>query len=343
MSWIGNAFMSLVNKYTGAGMTGAERQAYDLNVAETMRQEQRQEDFYNRYQSIGAQVRQMQDAGLNPAVLAGGLSTPSPASVSSSSAASAAPGGDPIQAVLGTISGIRALKAQAQEFRIKAAEEKREQEEHELKLKQMEAGLWKQQFDNAHYEELYQIDKESKTLGLDKLRSEIAGIDASTLKTYTDTDKAEVEADILRFQRFMSAIDAEHHEQIVQAQLAVIQAEERLKAASTAREWKMVSQIVANIKNIDADTLLKEVEKTKVSTETKKLAAEAIVAHRTQDVLVEQAAANLAKTDAEALATAVGTSHYLRTNQFDIERGKGELKRAARNTAEAARAARSGK
>lgn len=55
---------------------------------------ERQEDFYERYQSIGAQVRQYQAAGLNPALLAGGVSvgsTPSsPAAAGSSASSSAA-------------------------------------------------------------------------------------------------------------------------------------------------------------------------------------------------------------------------------------------------------------
>lgn len=54
---------------------------------------ERQREFYEQYQSIGAQVRQYQESGLNPALLAGGVSvgsTPSSPSAAGSSATSSA-------------------------------------------------------------------------------------------------------------------------------------------------------------------------------------------------------------------------------------------------------------
>lgn len=44
----------------------------------------REVEFYEQYQSIGAQIRQYKDAGLNPALLAGGVSPASSAPVSAS-------------------------------------------------------------------------------------------------------------------------------------------------------------------------------------------------------------------------------------------------------------------
>lgn len=52
---------------------------------------ERERDFYEQYQSIGAQVRQYQESGLNPALLAGGVSvgsTPSSPSAAGSAASS---------------------------------------------------------------------------------------------------------------------------------------------------------------------------------------------------------------------------------------------------------------
>lgn len=58
---------------------------------------EREREFYEQYQSVGAQIRQYQDAGLNPALLAGGVSvgsTPSsPAAAGSSASSSATPVG----------------------------------------------------------------------------------------------------------------------------------------------------------------------------------------------------------------------------------------------------------
>lgn len=73
-----------------------DSQAFNSAEAELNRQFQskeaeaafeRQREFYDEYQSIGAQVRQYQEAGLNPALLAGG------ASVGSTPSSSAASGG----------------------------------------------------------------------------------------------------------------------------------------------------------------------------------------------------------------------------------------------------------
>lgn len=54
---------------------------------------EREREFYEQYQSVGAQVRQYQEAGLNPALLAGGVSvgsTPSSPSAAGSAASSGA-------------------------------------------------------------------------------------------------------------------------------------------------------------------------------------------------------------------------------------------------------------
>ena len=69
---------SLWNRITGRGQTNAERAAQDFSAqqaqinrdfqsAEAQKARQWQEDFYTQYQSPQAQVRQYQDAGLNPA------------------------------------------------------------------------------------------------------------------------------------------------------------------------------------------------------------------------------------------------------------------------------------
>lgn len=92
---------SLWNKWTGAGTTGQqdELNAYEAEQAQINRDWQsseasenrrfqaeqaqldydRQVEFYEKYQSIGAQMRQYKEAGLNPALLAGGVQTASSA------------------------------------------------------------------------------------------------------------------------------------------------------------------------------------------------------------------------------------------------------------------------
>lgn len=92
---------SLWNRVTGRGQTNAELAAQDFSAhqaqinrdfqsAEAQKARQWQEDFYTQYQSPQAQVRQYQDAGLNPALMYGRGATPA----ASASTASNGPSGD---------------------------------------------------------------------------------------------------------------------------------------------------------------------------------------------------------------------------------------------------------
>lgn len=92
---------SLWNRVTGRGQTNADLAAQDFSAqqaqinrdfqsAEAQKARQWQEDFYTHYQSPQAQVRQYQDAGLNPALMYGRGATPA----ASASTASNGPSGD---------------------------------------------------------------------------------------------------------------------------------------------------------------------------------------------------------------------------------------------------------
>lgn len=98
---------SLWNRITGRGQTNAERAAQDFSAqqaqinrdfqsAEAQKARQWQEDFYTQYQSPQAQVRQYQDAGLNPALMYGRGATPA----ASASNASNGPSGDTASGVV---------------------------------------------------------------------------------------------------------------------------------------------------------------------------------------------------------------------------------------------------
>lgn len=98
---------SLWNRVTGRGQTNAERAVQDFSAqqaqinrdfqsAEAQKARQWQEDFYTQYQSPQAQVRQYQDAGLNPALMYGRGATPA----ASASTASNGPSGDTASGVV---------------------------------------------------------------------------------------------------------------------------------------------------------------------------------------------------------------------------------------------------
>lgn len=98
---------SLWNRITGRGQTNAERAAQGFSAeqaqinrefqsAEAQKARQWQEDFYTHFQSPQAQVRQYQDAGLNPALMYGRGATPA----ASASTASNGPSGDTASGVV---------------------------------------------------------------------------------------------------------------------------------------------------------------------------------------------------------------------------------------------------
>lgn len=82
---LGESLKSWLDSMSGAELTNAQKQQNDFeaNQAQINRDFQskeaelafeRQIDFYEEYQSIGAQMRQYRENGLNPALLAGGVS-----------------------------------------------------------------------------------------------------------------------------------------------------------------------------------------------------------------------------------------------------------------------------
>lgn len=149
LGFLGDVFAGVFNgigsfwkKITGLGTTRSEREAMDFNShqaqinrefqsAEAQKARQWQEDFYTLYQSPQAQVRQYQDAGLNPALMYARGVTPV-----SASSASNGPSGDSasvqmpavdssslLQMLFGAAklpSEIDLLNAQADDFRASA-------------------------------------------------------------------------------------------------------------------------------------------------------------------------------------------------------------------------------
>lgn len=82
---LGESLKSWLDSMSGAEMTNAQKQQneFEANQAQINRDFQskeaelafeRQVEFYDEYQSIGAQMRQYRENGLNPALLAGGVS-----------------------------------------------------------------------------------------------------------------------------------------------------------------------------------------------------------------------------------------------------------------------------
>lgn len=82
----------------------------DFQAAEAEAAFEREREFYEQYQSIGAQVRQYREAGLNPALMAGGAS-PGASTPSSAPAAGSAASSSPVSAAAASSSPVSAAMA----------------------------------------------------------------------------------------------------------------------------------------------------------------------------------------------------------------------------------------
>lgn len=102
---------SLINKLTGAGLTGAEQEANQFTSAEAEKARAWTEEMYNKYESPSAMMQQYEAAGLNPALMYGASSSPS-SSFSSPSASSVSPSsGSGLSEIIGMVTNLSKLKA----------------------------------------------------------------------------------------------------------------------------------------------------------------------------------------------------------------------------------------
>lgn len=111
-----NLVNSIINKYTGAGLTRAEEQASDkqLENQRILNEEdyERKVQFFKDYESYPAQVRQMSEANLNPALMyQGGASVSASGGVGTGSASLPSSGGsDLLAALLPTITNLKKIQ-----------------------------------------------------------------------------------------------------------------------------------------------------------------------------------------------------------------------------------------
>lgn len=88
----GQVFNSIMNKYTGAGLTGAEQEANAFTANEAEKQRQYETEMSNT--AYQRQVADMQDAGINPALAMSGSSGASTPSGSAAQSVSPGSGSD---------------------------------------------------------------------------------------------------------------------------------------------------------------------------------------------------------------------------------------------------------
>lgn len=222
-SWLRSLWEKMTGSYSGAGHMGNfwsddianglqfsptdfYNMQYELN--KISQQQQWQEDMYNRYQSLPAQVRQMRQAGLNPALMYGGGA--SVGSVSSGGAVGGSPAGgnspmkssETMQQVMSSLMSLLTGGAQV----ARGISDVRQQQFENVNISQ-DTNLKRAEADKVFAEEqkvrtetdLLGIDKQLKSIDLefsrafkeiqlDSYRADLDRIKADTLKTFSDID-----------------------------------------------------------------------------------------------------------------------------------------------------------
>lgn len=184
--WTSKTFGSLWNKATGSDLTKAEKKTMDFNAqqAELNRQfqsaeadeaRQWQEDYYLKYESPQARIRQYEDAGLNPALLYGSNLGSGSAPSTSVPSGSVASSGFPSEGygLLNFIGQMLSIKSQISLNKAKATQaisdaNKAEAEASESKQRlEWNPKLWQSQLDSGV------VSRDNMRAGIQKLQSEI--------------------------------------------------------------------------------------------------------------------------------------------------------------------------
>ena len=116
---IGEGVNSAFNRYTGAGLTNADREANAWSAEEAQKQRDWEEEMRNT--SFQAQVKDMQKAGLNTALMYGGTGSSGATVPSGASASSVSPSSGNIGDLLGSIMDIALLGAQIENIKADTA------------------------------------------------------------------------------------------------------------------------------------------------------------------------------------------------------------------------------
>lgn len=248
--WFGN----LIDFLTGSDMTDAEREAaatsYSYNSRLADEDYQRKIDFYERYESPAAQVRQYKDAGLNPALMyQGGASVSASGGVGSGSV-SADSGANPA-ALISLVSALAGVAQRQRQVNVDARLRSFENE-----TRRMDVENQRLQIDT--YREYLESQKEGRDLENDLIRQTFPDrVDA--VKTQTSLLKQqlrneEVRNDLLRSN--ISLNDAEKALRIRQEAILAAQEKYADKYYKAAAEYEQcVASMASAQSKYEWDTL----------------------------------------------------------------------------------------
>lgn len=213
---------AITNRITAEHMTGADREAADLSY-------QQQEQFFNDYQSIPAQVQQSIDAGLNPALMYGKGATPMSPIAGNAQASQASL--DP----MAFISGIVGLGIQAQEAKaniaLKMSQANLTNTQSDLAKKDLSAFAERLERERGSYDLAQRIGNKN----IEEIDARIAVENAQVDLFNADIDKKEAETTFIEYQQLLAQIDLSYRDQLNSALLRLRTAQANYQDAQRGR------------------------------------------------------------------------------------------------------------
>lgn len=266
-------FSNLFTKWSGSGMTDAEKDAADYNTQvgrENMALEKEMQlEIFNQTQSYGAQVRQMQQAGLNPALMFNGGATQSVPSGPSAQpgTASASPSGEfpDILGLVKTIMGASQLKSEnkLRESQSLKNEADAKLSDAETKKKAVETGIleidkaWSETRNWLYTQEgLSRIEKNLSDVKVNEGRIELMGSEIKLNLAdvqLKDSQRLLNEADAV-----LKDLDAQKARALLPYAVEYMRADILLKNATTAAQLASAESLHANALVNMAEAVIKK-------------------------------------------------------------------------------------
>lgn len=217
----------LDKKFVRNSLSGAEKEANAFNSAEAQKARDWQEEQYLKYNSPQAMVRQMQEAGLNPALMYG----TSPASTASPSVSSVAPSSSSSSedSIISDIVNLANVKTDI-DLKKSEAEKNRSQAEG-------------QKIDNGFKDTLNSLNVEasrsqirSTLQGIEESLSRVSVNEASVLKIGSERVQLESQADLNRVRTYVENLNGEKLKVELSHVDALLTAQQSLYDAQTSTE-----------------------------------------------------------------------------------------------------------
>lgn len=238
---LGRVFESVVDKYTGAGLTGAEQEQNAWNAQQADIAYQRQIDFYNQFQSPDAMVKQYQDAGLNPALMYGkGASAASPISAPQASGSGGTSQGDLISGILSLVS----MKQQIENFKVDRALKGQQKE-----FMSAQTDLYAKQA--KFYEDQWELQKELGQANIANIKADTAYKVSQEKLNDAQIDKTTAETAILHWQELIQRSDSEYRDRLNDALLALRNSENELNESRTANTKADTAESKQRLKELE--------------------------------------------------------------------------------------------